>query len=404
MSKLHHVFKLPKTVWGLSLVSLLSNSSSVIISSLSVTLITDVLGGSAKDLGVIRGITEAFGYAMKLCSGMISDYLGRRKILIIIGYTAAAFAKPLYAMASSLWMYFTAQTIDRFTNGLRDAPRDALISESSPKGLKGAGFGLRQSLAALGSTIGAFVAFLLMSHLGGSSEHMVRGAYWFSILPLVLSILILAFMTSDKENTPQLSKRKGFPIKKSDLNELGGRYWFFLFAVFIFMCARSSEAFLVFKAKSVGLHTEYHPLVFGVSYFFTAISAKWVGDISDHLNKKYCLMAGFLSAMISYLILSKAESITAVFISIVIYGIHFGVTQTVLFSMVSDYAPRHIKATSFGILNVVCAAGVFSSSISQGILWDAYGAEITYFVAAALTLLSTILVMFTKPTARIIEE
>lgn len=396
MSKLKQFFNLPKTIWGLSLVSMLSNSSSVIISSLSPALIIDILGGTATDLAFIRGITETLGYLVKLFSGMLSDYLGRRKILIIIGYSASAVAKPLYATAGSLIAYFSAQAIDRITNGLRDAPRDAMIAEASPKGEKGSAFGLRQTLSAIGSTVGAISACYLMCHLAGSTEHMVRGAYWFSIIPIATAIVILACMTQDSENVPQLSKRKGFPIKKSDLAQLGSRYWFFIFVVLIFMCARSTESFLILRAKTVGLEAKFHPIILGVLYFFAAIFAKTTGSMSDKLNKKTFAILGFLLAIISYLILAYAESIFVVFVSVAIYGIHYGISQTVIFAMVSEYAPKQIKATSFGILNLICALGMFVASLSQGKIWDICGPHSVYLTAASVSLISLILLFFIK--------
>lgn len=398
MSKIKHFFNLPKTVWGLSIVSMLSNSSSVIISSLSTTLVTCVLGGSASDLGYIRGATEAVGYLFKLFSGVISDCIGKRKILILIGYIAACLAKPIYATAQSLIIYFSAQLIDRVTNGLRDAPRDALISDASPKASKGSAFGLRQGLAALGSTVGAVAAFYLMYKLGGTSEHMVRGAYWFSIIPIVCAIIILFCMTKDPENIPQLSKRKGFPIKKSDLSLLGKNFWFFMFVVLIFMCSRSSEAFLTLRAQTVGLTTMYHPLVLAVLYLFVFLCAKLVGTAADKTSKKMFLIFGVLLAVVSYICLAYASTVFSLFVSVAIYGIQFGITQTVLFALVSEFAPKHIKATSFGILNLICAIGMCVSSFTQGHLWDKFGPETTYLVATCISVVSLILLFFIKPS------
>lgn len=395
------IFSLPATIWALGFASMFSNASSVIISSLSPALIIDILGGDERHLGYVRGTTEALAYFVKLFAGMISDFFGKRKIIVLIGYAASAFAKPIYATTKTILMYITAQTIDRITNGLRDTPRDAMVADFSPNGMKGESFGLRQGLSALGSTIGAYFAYRLMMYVGGSTADMVRSAYWFSIIPILLCILIIYFFTKEPKDIPQLSKRTGFPIKKEDLKELGTDYWFFMFVVLIFMITRSSESFLVLRAKSVGLIEYQHPLVLAVLYLFTSPSAKFFGSLSDKINRKICLIIGFIFAAIAYYILSISDSISMVFFGVVIYGLHYGTVQTVLFSMVSDYAPKHIKGTSFGILNFVCAIGMCISSFIQGEIWHRYGPVYTYNIALCLTLISILFLFFVKPKKNI---
>lgn len=390
------LLSLPRVIWALGFASMLSNSSSVIISSLSPTLIIDVLGGDERHLGYVRGATEALAYFVKLFAGMISDFFGKRKIIVLIGYAASTLAKPIYATAKTIMMYITAQTIDRITNGLRDTPRDAMVADFSPNGLKGASFGLRQGLSALGSTLGAYAAYKVMLYVGGTTAEMVRTAYWFSIIPILICILILYFFTEEPKDLPKLSRRTGFPIQKRDLKELGADFWFFMFVVLIFMMARSTESFLVLRAKTMGLSGAEQPLVLAVLYFFTFPSSKFLGNLSDKINRKICLAVGFMFAAAAYYTMGVAKDMNMIWLSLVLYGLHYGSVQTVLFSMVSDYTPRHIKGTSFGILNLVCAIGMCFSSFIQGELWHRFGAECVYMVATGFTILSTILLLFVK--------
>lgn len=394
------LLSLPKVIWALGFASMLSNSSSVIISSLSPTLIMDVLGGDERHLGYVRGATEALAYFVKLFAGLISDFFGRRKIIVLIGYAASAFAKPLYATAKSIMMYITAQTIDRITNGLRDTPRDAMVADFSPKGLKGASFGLRQGLSALGSAVGAYAAYKVMLYVGGTTAEMVRTAYWFSIIPIIMCIAVLYFFTEEPKDLPKLSKRTGFPIKKEDLGELGTDFWFFMIVVLIFMMARSTESFLVLRAKTLGLSEAKQPLVLAVLYLFTFPSSKIFGNLSDKINRKFCLAIGFIFAAGAYYIMGIAENINMIWVGLILYGLHYGTVQTVLFSMVSDYTPRHIKGTSFGILNLVCAIGMCFASFIQGEVWHRYGAHCVYMIAVTFTLLSTLLLYFVKAKPR----
>lgn len=395
------LFKLPITVWAISIVSMLSNVSSVVVSSLTPSLVIDVLGGNVKIMGDIRGATEALAFFVKLFSGMLSDYLGKRKILLVIGYASAVLVKPIFATARSVFMYATAQTIDRFTNGLRDSPRDALISDSAPKGMRGTSFGIRQSLSALGSAMGGVLGYEVMTYIGGGNSHMIRGVYWVTMIPLTVCVMVLLLFVKDNENTPKLKERSGFPIKSSDLKGLGGRYWFFMFAIFVFMCARSSESFLIVRAKELGLEAQFFPMLLSILYLLTALTSHIIGIISDTLvSRKSCVICGFLMLLISYLLLAIAKNYFVVFLAVFVYGCHYGAVQTALFAMVSDYTPKHIKGTSFGILNLILALGMIISSCTQGRLWQSIGPEITYFLFAGVVAISIVLFIFVKPVKR----
>lgn len=393
--------KLPITVFALAVVSMLSNIASVIVSSLSPTLVIVILGGDVAVVGLIRGATEALAFLVKLFSGTLSDYLGKRKILVVIGYVAAVLVKPVFATAKSIMTYAFAQTVDRVTNGLRDAPRDALVSDSAPKGLRGASFGVRQALSALGSAIGGVLGYEAMIYIGGGNAQMVRGVYWLTMIPLTLCVLVLVFFVHDRTDIPKLKERGGFPIKREDLRQLGGRYRFFMFAIFIFMSARSTESFLIIRAMELGLRVEFSPMILSILYLLTAITSHIIGIVSDTiLTRKSCVLIGFGCLLISYIFLSAAETLPMVFAGVFIYGCHYGAVQTALFAMVSDYTPKHIKGTSFGILNLISAVGMLVASFAQGFIWKAHGAPITYMLSACVVALSIILFAFVKPTVR----
>lgn len=397
-SFINPIWKLPVTVLSLAVVSMFSNIASVIVSSLSPTLVIVILGGDVAVVGVIRGATEALGFFIKLLSGMLSDYLGKRKVLLVIGYVAAVLVKPIFATAKSIFAYAMAQTIDRVTNGLRDAPRDALVSDSAPKGMKGLSFGIRQSLSALGSALGGVIGYEAMVYVGGGNVQMVRAVYWMTMVPLTLCVLVLIFFVKDKKDVPKLKDRGGFPVKKEDLKQLGSRYRFFMLAIFIFMCARSTESFLIIRAMELGLRVEFSPMVLSVLYLLTAITSHVIGIVSDTvLSRKSCVQIGFLCLFLSYLCLAFATGLGLVFCGVFIYGCHYGVVQTSLFAMVSDYTPRHIKGTSFGILNLITALGMLIASLAQGFAWKAYGAGVTYVASAIVVAISMAMFCFVKP-------
>ena len=184
--------EMPRVIWIVGLVSFFSNMSSVVITAFSPEFIINILGGTPAAMGYIRGISEALSYLMKMFSGVISDFIGKRKILMLLGYLCAAFAKPMFACCHGLKLYISAQVLERITNGLRDTPRDALIADCAPKELKGASFGIRQSCAFLGSMIGAVVAFLILWEYG-ATEYILRSVYWIMAIPLLIAVALIYF-------------------------------------------------------------------------------------------------------------------------------------------------------------------------------------------------------------------
>lgn len=393
------ICKLPMGVVMLGIVSMFSNAASVIVSTFSPTLVIDILHEDVSVLGNVRGITEGFAYIVKLFTGFISDYVGKRKPIVLCGYFLSILVKPIFATAHSIVAYATAQALDRTTNGLRDAPRDAMIADIAPKEYRGLAFGLRQALSAVGSTVGAFAIYLLLTYLSSSGTgkiELVRSAYWFTIVPLSVCVLVLMFFVKDPTSNTKLKDRKGFPIKKADLKEFDIHYWFFIFIAFIFMCSRSSEVFLVNRAKELGLSVQYHTLVLLTTYFASGISAYLMGIVADKISRKICLLIGFLCLLVSYIMFAVYDDLTSNFISLFIYGWHFGTVQIVLFAMLTDFTPKHLKGTSFGVLSFVTAIGMIVASSLQGHVWDKFGAEVSYIVLSAILIVSIVLLLFLR--------
>ena len=395
---------LPRTIWIVGIVSFFSNSASVIITAFSAEFIINILGASPAAMGYIRGLSEALSYLVKMFSGVLSDWMGKRKILMLIGYLCAAFAKPMFALSQGLGLYVSAQLIERITNGLRDTPRDALIADCAPKELKGASYGIRQSFAFLGSMVGSVAGFLLLLYFG-SSVLTIRMVYMFAAIPILIAVALIYFGIKEPENIVRLKdKRKGFPIKKDDIKQLGSHFWFYLFICFIFMCSRYSESFLVYRAQHLGLEVKYAPLVLALMYLFNSPTSKIVGSWSDRHERKIFLAFGFCMMLVSCIVLTFATEIWHVMVGVAIYGIHYGATQGTFYAMVSDYSPPQIKGTSIGIFNLICCIGMCISNIVTGELWKHCGAETTFLVNSCITFVAAVGVMFIKQPKKKIEE
>ncbi|MDR2723933.1 MAG: MFS transporter [Holosporaceae bacterium] len=387
------VFGLPKQIWIVGIVSFFSNSASVIITAFSAEFIINILGSSLATLGYIRGLSEALSYLVKMVSGVFSDWLGKRKILMLIGYLCAAFAKPMFAFCQGIGLYISAQVLERITNGLRDTPRDALIADCAPRELKGACYGVRQSCAFLGSMIGSVVGFFILRCLG-SSEFIIRMVYLFAAIPIIVAVLFIHFGIKEPNNIAKLKDRKGFPLKIADIKQLGKDFHYYIFVCFIFMCSRFSESFLVYRAQHLGLQVQYAPLVLALMYLFNSPTSRIVGNWSDKHEKKLCLAFGFCMMLVSCVVLAFATEVWHVMIGVAIYGIHSGATQGTFYAAVSDYSPPHIKGTSIGIFNLICSIGMCISNALTGELWKHYGAETTFLVNSGITFIAVIGVMF----------
>lgn len=387
---------IPSAIWVLGIVSFFSNSASVVITALTPEFIIHVLGSNPAVLGYIRGFSESLSYLVKLVSGVFSDWLGKRKILILIGYLCAAFAKPMFALSRGLGLYVSAQILERITNGLRDTPRDALIADCAPKELKGECYGIRQSAAFLGSMVGSIACFFILANYSGSSSDSIRLVYILASIPIFIAVLFIYFGIKEPKIS-SLKSRKGFPIKRSDMDQLGTKFWHYMAVCFIFMCARYSEAFLVLRAQELGLSLKYVPLILALMYLFNVPTSKIVGSWSDRRDRRVFLAFGFCMMLASCMVLALATEIWHVMIGVAIYGIHYGATQGTFYAMVADYSPPQIKGTSIGIFNLVCCIGMGISNTITGNLWKIYGADIVFLVNAAISFVAAIGIIFVKP-------
>ncbi|MDR1335100.1 MAG: MFS transporter, partial [Holosporaceae bacterium] len=320
-----------------------------------------------------------------------------RKIIILIGYLCAAFAKPIFAMCEGIKSYVAAQLLERVTNGFRDTPRDALIADCAPRKLKGASYGIRQSAAFIGSMIGSIACYFILSHCQFSnSGDSIRLVYWLAIIPIIIAVLLIYFGIDEPKGLTGLKHRKGFPIKKSDIKLLGKKFWYYLGVCFVFMCARYSESFLVLRAQEVKIPLNAVSLVLAIMHLFNAPTSKIVGSWSDKMERKIFLEFGFCMMMVSCIILAFATEKWHVIVGASVYGIHYGATQGTFYAMVADYSPPQIKATSIGIFNLVCCIGMLISNIITGKLWDSLGAQQVMIINAAIAFVAAIGLIFVK--------
>ncbi len=377
---------IPRSIWMLGFVSLLMDVSSELIHGLLPVFMVSSLGASAFAVGIVEGVAEATALIVKVFSGALSDYLGRRKLLAVAGYGLGALSKPLFALALSVNWVFAARFMDRIGKGIRGAPRDALIADLAPPGIRGAAYGLRQSLDTVGAFVGPLLAIVLMLVWAGD----FRTVFWFAVVPGVLAVALLAFGVDEPESA---AARRGAanPIRWKTLGELSRAFWFVVVAGAIFTLARFSEAFLILRAQQHGLPDTYAPMVLVVMNVVFALTAYPVGRLADRMNHMFLLGAGLAVLIVADLVLAQSQGLAAVALGVALWGLHMGLTQGLLATMVADAAPAQLRGTAFGIFNLASGAAMLIASALAGLLWDRVGAAATFYAGALFSLTALIM-------------
>jgi MFS family permease len=383
--------RIPRGVWMLGFVSLFMDVSSELIHSLLPVFMVTSLGATALMVGVVEGVAEATALIAKVFSGTVSDWLGKRKGLTVLGYGLGALSKPIFALALTVHWVFVARFLDRIGKGIRGAPRDALIADLAPQEIRGAAYGLRQSLDTVGAFVGPLLAIGLMVLWAGD----IRAVFWFALIPAVISVWILVLGVHEPE-VGRARPRLVFPVYWRNLREFGRTYWWVVVAGGVFTLARFSEAFLILRAQQLGLADTFAPLVLVIMNAVYALSAYPAGRLADRMSHKRLLAAGLAVLILSDFVLARAQGLAAVVTGVVLWGLHMGMTQGLLAAMVAGAAPAHLRGTAFGFFNLVSGVALLIASVLAGLLWDRLGAGVTFYAGAAFSALALALLMLRR--------
>ena len=374
---------IPTGVWVLGFVSMLMDVSSEMIHALLPIYMVTVLGTSALTVGFIEGIAEATASITKIFSGAISDWLGKRKLLAVLGYGLAAFTKPVFPLASTVVWLVAARFIDRIGKGIRGAPRDALVADIAPVHLRGASFGLRQSLDTVGAFVGPLIAIALM---WATADNFIS-VFWIAVIPGFLALALIVFAVREPDR-PQGLRKVGWPLRFVELKRLGASYWWVVAVATVFTLARFSEAFLVLRAQSVGLPIMLVPAVMVVMNVVYALAAYPAGILSDKIERTSIMIIGFGLLVIADIVLALSSGVTGVMIGVVLWGLHMGFTQGLLSTMVADNAPAELRGTAYGMFNLAGGIAMLAASVIAGVLWDVTGPAGTFAAGAGFTVIA----------------
>ncbi|NWG39556.1 MAG: MFS transporter [Hydrogenophilaceae bacterium] len=383
--------RLPRGVIALGLVSLTMDLSSEMIHSLLPVFLVTVLGASAMSVGLIEGIAEATAAVAKVFSGVLSDWFGRRKPLVLLGYGLAALTKPLFPLATGIGAVLTARFLDRVGKGLRGAPRDALIADITPKAQRGAAYGLRQAMDTVGAFAGPLVAMALMA----ASHDDFRLVFWVAVVPAIICVLLIAFGVEEPEATRPVAQPR-LPISRDNFARLSSRFWWVVAFATVLTLARFSEAFLLLRAENVGLAATWVPVILIVMNVVYAASAYPFGRISDNGSRRALLIWGVIFLIAADIVLALAASIWAVGLGAALWGLHMGATQGLLSALVADAVPADLRGTAFGIFNLVSGIALLAASVIAGGLWTLLGPAMTFYAGAAFSLVALLGLSFRR--------
>lgn len=387
--------RLPAGIWALGFVSLLADIGSEMVHSLLPVFLVTVAGASLWMIGLIEGVAEATALIVKMFSGALSDYFGRRKPLAVFGYGLGAAAKPFFALASSVDMVFAARFVDRIGKGIRGAPRDALIADISPSDQRGAAFGLRQSLDTVGAFLGPLLAMALMLLWAND----FRAVFWVAAVPAALAVAVL--LVGVREPPAQGVAKGTNPIRLENLGQLSRAFWWVVSIGATLTLARFSEAFLVLRVSEGGLPLAYAPLVLVAMNLVYAAFAYPFGKLSDRASRSSLLAWGVVVLLAADAMLAWSNHWTWGWAGVSLWGLHMAMTQGLLATLVADAAPPALRGTAFGLFNLVSGVAMLLASICAGLLWHVHGAAATFIAGGAFGAIALALLLVYR--ARVID-
>lgn len=390
---------IPKTIWVLGWMMFLVNLSFVMIYSFSGIYLKTLLGVTTAWIGVLEGMAEALSFAMKLLSGIVSDYLRKRKLVMLVGYVFSVFSRPLLASANSFGPVFTARLMERLGNGIQATPRDAIVADLAPPKRIGASYGLKRSLGTAGSFFGAICGMVAMILTGNNYNHV----FWLATIPAFIAFFILVFFVKEPKGfehtavsaeVPLPAPKRRISINWKNFPLLGKTFWLLMIVNAIFMLSRMSETFLILHAHSnFGLKNTYAPAIMMLFNAGWCVSSYPVGVLADRMNRYLFLSVGIIFIVIADIFLASATSLTFIFIGVLMWGIQYGVTQNIFVSLIAEIVPENLRGTGFGCYYIISAISAFCSDTIAGKIADCYGEAMAFMASGIVALISLMVLM-----------
>jgi MFS family permease len=377
-------FKLNKNVYAAGIVSLFMDMSSEMIYPLMPLFLANVLGVNKSLIGLIEGVAESTASVLKVFSGWFSDKIGRRKGLMLAGYSISTLSRPIIALATGWHSILGGRFIDRLGKGVRTAPRDAIIAESTEQKSVGTAFGFHRSMDTIGAVVGPGLAFFLLTLFNED----YRKVFWASLIPGIIAVGCIIFFIKEKARP---AEKPGHVKPEFSLASLNGKFKAFVLIVAIFSLGNSSDVFLILRAQQVGIPAVTIPIIYLTFNLVYSLSAVPAGMASDTFGRKRVIMAGFILFTAVYYGFAVANTKPMIWLLFAMYGIFMGLTEGVQKAYLATIIPAEFKATAFGIYNMALGLALLPASIIGGWLWDHVSPAATFYYGAATGLLSAVM-------------
>lgn len=387
--------KLPKGIWMLGFVSMFMDSSSELINSLLPIFMATTLGVSMVTIGIVEGFAEAAAAIAKVFSGVISDYFRRRKFPAVVGYGLAAITKPIFPLATTIEWVFGARFVDRIGKGIRGGPRDALVAEIAPAQLRGSAYGLRQALDSVGAFVGPLLAFVCMIWLAND----IKAVLWVAVLPAFIAVFLLIFGVREPQSADHVADQRKH-LALNDAKRLSRQYWLVVALGAVFTLARFSEAFLILRARNVGMAIGSVPIIMIVMNVIYSIFAYPAGVAADRFSARTLLLCGLGILVVADIVLAISASPGSALLGSAFWGLHMAFTQGLLSKLVADAVPADLRGTAFGIFNLVSGGALLLASVIAGSLWSAFSASAPFIAGASFAALAAMGLLLYRPNAR----
>ena len=383
MTKERKFFGFGKNVFVAGLVSFFMDVSSEMIYPLVPLFLANVLGVNKSVIGLIEGVAESTASLLKVFSGWFSDRIGNRKWLMAAGYGISTLSRPIVALATGWHHVMGSRFMDRFGKGVRTAPRDAIIAESSESAFLGRAFSFHRSLDTMGAVVGPALAFLFL----GIFSNNYRTVFWLSMIPgAVAVLLIIFFITEKKKVSAAHSERPKLTLKLFDW-----RFKFFVLIAALFAIGNSSDVFLILRAQQIGIPALMIPIVYLLFNLIYSLSAIPAGIAADRFGRKRVILLGFGLFAVLYYGFAIAGNTTTIWVLFGFYGLFMGLTEGIQKAFLATIIPSDFKATAFGVYNTAVGLAMLPASLIGGWLWDHVSPAATFYYGAVTAGLSAVL-------------
>jgi MFS family permease len=390
--------KLPRNVVAISLVSLLNDASSEIIYPLLPVFLATSLGASARAIGTIEGLAESMASLLKLFAGYLSDRLGKRKLLVVAGYSLASLVRPLLAFAHTWTQVLGIRLTDRIGKGIRTAPRDAMIADTVPFEQRGIAFGFHRAMDHAGAVIGPLLAYLLVIVFVANSQFPTASEFsrifLVASIPALLAVMVAIFFM--RESPVQV--HDGSEVPKLSLRGFDGNFKRFLLVLALFTLSNSADSFLILRAMDAGVSIAIVPLLWAAHHVTKVLSSLFGGDLSDRLGRKRLIVSGWALYAAVYAGFAFATNKASLWILFLIYGLYFGLVEGAEKALVADLVRPEQRGTAYGLYNLAFGVTVFPASLLMGMIWDWKGPTTAFLVNAIMgATAATLLLIFVRP-------